>query len=138
MWQLISSLLSFGGSIYGGYAAVQSSKSTKGMMEDQARLTYDEARRTALRMREEGESFRQEQEMAYISSGVEIGGSSVVVLEQTRRYVEEEVVATERSGLAQKEFMEKQAKIQYKQTKASAIASIFGGASNVASSYASK
>jgi len=129
---LTLALIAFGGSVFSGTSQYKSSKAYASILESEGDQAYYEGLREAMRMREQGDMFISEQGASYLSSGVEIGGSSVVVMAQTKRFIEEEATATERSSLAVKDRAYQNASLKRKEGKASMISSIFGGALNVA------
>lgn len=71
----------------------RNAKREDGELLGQAKIVRQEARREAIRTREEIEYFRGEQAMTYNKSGVTLEGSPLLVLEETRRKGQEEIDA---------------------------------------------
>ena len=86
-----------------------------------------ESRREASRIEDEGRRFADRQKMAYIGSGVEIGGSAVVTLAQTDKWAAEEAQSVRDRGTALKDYHDRSAKIARNQGMASFISGVAGG-----------
>lgn len=119
------------GQIYGGYSAYKAGKKQASLLKQQGQLIYQESLRDAEVTLDDGKRFQQEQEMAYISSGVEIEGTPLLVMTETTRMAGAEAKAIKESGAAQRELYNKQAKMAKSEGKAKLIGSIFGASSNV-------
>lgn len=127
--------VSVGTSLYAGYSAQKSAKKQASLMEEQGALQRDEALREAARIRDDGYRFKQEQGMAYISSGVELAGTPLLVMAETSKLAEAEAAATEKRGYAESDLSNAQAKITRSEGKSQMIASIGQAASSGVSTY---
>ena len=127
--------VSVGTSLYAGYSAQKSSKKQASLMEQQGEVQKEDALREAARIRDEGYRFKQEQGMAYISSGVELVGTPLLVMAETAKMAEEEARATEKRGYAQGDLANAQAKITRNEGKAQMIASIGNAVGSGVSTY---
>jgi hypothetical protein len=73
-----------GALIIGGAAALYSGDQTRRAAKKQARITEDEAAENARRHEIEVRKFASEQELGFLSSGVVLEGSPLLVLKETR------------------------------------------------------
>jgi len=97
------------------------------LQEEEGILLEGEARREANRIEDEGQRFAAQQKMAYIGSGVEIGGSAVVTLAQTDKWAKEEATAVRDRATAIRGYYDRSAKISRNQGMASFITGIAQG-----------
>lgn len=125
--------LSVGSKLYSGYSKEQSMLSESGFLRDEGRIIYGEALRDASIIRLEGERFAQKQANQYIASGVQLGGSALITMAETRKMAGAEATAVERRGKATYDLAEKRAKIMQKEGKASLIAGLIDGATSALS-----
>jgi hypothetical protein len=118
-------VLSAAGDLYSGISAYKSSKKTASLMEQQGQIQFAESRVEAYRMRDEGRRLQQEQMMAYISNGVEISGTPLLVMAETVSMSDFEAAAEEKRGQAAADLANANAKITRSEGKAQMISSIF-------------
>jgi hypothetical protein len=124
-----------GMSIYQGVQQANSSRAQAELTRSYSDIQQAEANREAVRIEEDGNRFAQKQKMMYIGSGVEIGGSAVVTLAQTKRWAKAEADATRARGTALKEYGNRTASIQEGQGRAALIGG-FADAAKTGLSYA--
>ena len=98
-------------------------------------LLEGEHMREATRIEDEGRRFADEQKMAYIGSGVEIGGSAVVTLAQTDKWARTEAEAVRDRGRAMRDYYGRSAKIARGQGRAAFVSGLLGGMAQGASIY---
>jgi hypothetical protein len=115
------------GQIYAGYSAYSSAKKQASLLKQQGEIALKESLRNAALIIDDGKRFQQQQEMAYISSGVDIEGTPLLLMTETKYMAGAEAKAMEESGYAQKKLYDQQAKIAKKEGKSQFISSIFGG-----------
>ena len=118
-----------------GYAKYQEGERVAGQYESQGRILEIEANIEASRIEEEGRTFAINQKMMYISSGVEIGGSAVVTLAQTDKWVKADAENVRARGRALRTYNYTSARIARSQGRAQFISGIAGGASKAISTY---
>lgn len=119
----LGALITAVGSIYSGVTTFQESREQADAIEAQGRLILDEALREASITREEGRAFAATQSLHFIEAGVELTGSALITLEQTRKYAETEAKAQEQAGIAKA----KHTKDQAQTTRSQGRAALFGG-----------
>lgn len=124
-------LLSAAGSIYSGISSFNSSKRVASDLRFQGQIMYQEALRTANIIEEEGVKFSAQQSLQYIGSGVQIAGSALVTITQTRKYAETEANATRAKGGAQKTLADRKASNTENEGRASLVSGIMGGAGSI-------
>lgn len=128
---LAAAVTSSAASIYGGYSAYQSAKKQASLMEDQGLLQREDYYRQAAITRDDGQRLRAQQAMEYISSGVEIQGTPLLVLAETAKLAETEAKYLERTGQAISDLANANAKITRKEGKSQFLSSILQGTSNI-------
>jgi hypothetical protein len=118
-----------------GVAGYQSGLSQQQAYKAEGALLEGEAFREASRIEDEGARFADEQKMAYIGSGVEIGGSAVVTLAQTDKWARTEAEAVRSRGRAIRDYYGKAGRVARNQGVASFISGVLGGAASGYSMY---
>jgi len=118
-----------------GYAKYQEGQMAAEQYESQGRILEMEANIDASRIEEEGRAFAINQKMMYIGSGVEIGGSAVVTLSQTDKWVKADAENVRARGKALRNYNYSSAKIARSQGRAQFVSGIAGGVSNAISTY---
>lgn len=99
-------------------------KAAKQAAFEQAKLLEEDAQRAALEERLEAERARKRQRLAFLSSGVELAGSPLLVMEETRAKGEENAKNIIESAAAKANLLKKQGSI--------GTASFLGTAANTA------
>jgi len=131
-WPLIAfAVASAASKVYSANSARKSAKAEAAAYVEQGRIQYVESLRDAELIRYNGKIFAQKQEMQYIASGVILGGSALITLEQTRRFANEEASAVERRGAAGLRLAEKKQSITEREGNASVIGSLITGTTSV-------
>jgi len=87
-----------GAQVYAAYQSNVQAKLAAADMEIQGRMIMQEAERDANIIRQEGFKFAAEQSLQYKGSGVELMGSALITIAQTKKYAESEARATENKG----------------------------------------
>lgn len=125
--------LSAGANIYSAYSNKKSANKEAAAYVEQAKIQYVESLRDAELIKYKGEIFAQRQSLQYIASGVILGGSALITLEQTRRFANEEANATARRGAAGLRLAYEKEQITQNQGNASVIGSLITGVTSVLS-----
>jgi hypothetical protein len=112
------------GSIYSGVTSLFAADRTADDLEFQGSLALTEAFRTASIIREEGRNFEANQSLQFIGSGVELVGSALITLAQTRKYVKTEAEATEARGYAQANLAGRQASTKRSEGRAALVSGL--------------
>jgi hypothetical protein len=124
MIQAVLAAVAVGTSLYSGYSAKQSSKKQASLMEAQGALQREEAYIDADLILNDGKRFKNEQAMAYISSGVEVQGTPLLLMRETEIESEYEAYRKRKQGDAQMNLANTQAGITRSEGRAQMIASI--------------
>ena len=127
----LGSILMAAGSIYTGVTSLLSKNKASEELIEQGSIAVNEAFRNASIIREEGRKFAATQSLQFIGSGVELTGSALITLEQTRSYAEAEAKAVEERGKAQARLARKNAEIKQSEGRSSFIGSIISGIGNL-------
>lgn len=120
-----------------GIAANSAKQSEASMRESEGVLLESEAMREASLIEDEGRRFADSQKMAYIGSGVEIGGSAVVTLAQTDKWAKTEADAVRSRAKSLRAYYDRAGQIARNQGKAAFVSSVAGGVAQGAGMYAS-
>lgn len=118
-----------------GVTSMSAYNEQAGLYEKDARLMEREAMREATRVEDEGRRFADEQKMAYIGSGVEIGGSAVVTLAQTDKWAKAEAESVRERGRAAYDYQMRAAKLARRQGMAGFLGGIMSGVTQAAGLY---
>ncbi|MCK4578002.1 MAG: hypothetical protein KAU50_04385 [Candidatus Marinimicrobia bacterium] len=119
----LGQLMVMAGSIYTGVTTLNAANKQATALEEQGALVLNEALRDASITREEGRNFAANQSLQYIGAGVELVGSALITMAQTRKYAETEAAAMISKGRAGAAFARKQAGIK----RAGGRAALIGG-----------
>jgi hypothetical protein len=122
-------------SLFGGFSAKEAADDSASLQKQEGKLKRDELFREAARIRDEGFRFKQEQMIQYVSSGVEITGTPLLLMQETSIMAEAEAKATEDRGTAIQDLANANAKITKKQGKAALISSIGNAVSGGVNTY---
>ena len=131
-WGIVAVSVVAAGSIYQGVSAKQQADKQAKLVKEQGGILRDEAYVEAGKIREDGYKFAQEQTMAYLSSGVEITGTPLLLARETLSMAEEEARATEKRGDQGLDLAQKQGNIIKNEGRAQMISGIIGAGSAVA------
>lgn len=121
------SILQAGGNIISGISGYQSSLELASDYRYQGELTKLESFRSANIIREEGIKFAAEQSLQYIGSGVQLMGSALITIAQTKKYAETEAKAVEERGKSAEYLAERRAAAAEDEGRASLLSGILGG-----------
>lgn len=119
-----------------GFAGQQAAESEASLQEAQASLSKQEADIEADRVDRANTLFRKKQKLAFIKSGLELEGTPLLFLEETRREGAKEVKAIRRRGEAIKGLGFAQASQTRSKGRAKLIGSITKGASDALGTFA--
>ena len=111
---------------YGAYSSFlelqnQANDEEASLIDRQAQLSLEEALTEALHKKRDGEAFRSQQALDYLGSGVTLEGTPLVVLEDTRKKVDEEANAIYNRGAAEYELGRRKAQLVRTQGRASVL-----------------
>lgn len=124
-------MLSAASSIYTGIETFKASNALASDLRFEGEILFREAFRTANIIEEEGRKFAANQSLQFIGSGVQIAGSALVTLAQTKKFAETEAKAVRARGAATKSLAEKKADRAQNEGRASLISGIIGGAGSL-------
>lgn len=127
--------LTVGMGVLQGVSGYRAGQDTASMRETEGILLEGEAMREADRIEDEGRRFAANQKMAYVGSGVEIGGSAVVTLAQTDKWAQAEAGAVRDRAKAMRQYYDRSAQIARNQGKAAFISGIAQGIASGVSVY---
>lgn len=130
-------IASVGSSIIGGISQYsqqkKADKAARQEAEIQAQLTEADAKRAAQQELATADATRKQQRMAFLKSGVDLAGSPLLVMEQTRDKGIENAKNVTESAQTRADLMRRQGS----QGRASLTGTLTGITSSVAGSYAS-
>lgn len=121
------------GKIYSGTSAMNAANQSAADLRAEGEILFNESLRTASIIVEEGEKFAAAQSLQYIGSGVELAGSALVTIAQTKKYAATEAEAVKAKGEAQRGLALTGARRGQSQGRASLVSGIIGGASSLTS-----
>ena len=125
------STIGIAGDIYSGITAFNVSKSLAADLRFEGGLLYGESQRTANIILAEGRKFAAGQSLQYLASGVQVAGSALVTIAQTKKYAETEATGVRERGAAQAALAEKKARRTIDEGRASLVSGIFSGVSKL-------
>jgi hypothetical protein len=123
------------GQIYGGYQTKQAMFGEASLLEQQGVLARDDYYKQAALVRDEGHRTRAKQTMEYISSGVEVIGTPLLVLRETLSRSYARASSYEKTGAATQQLYDRKAKIMRKEGKAALISGVLQGAGTVVGGF---
>ena len=116
--------LAAGGDIYAGYSALIAGNENASLLQEQGSLTKDDYYAQAGLVRDEGRRVRAKQTMEYVSSGVEIAGTPLLVLRETLQKSSQKAGSLETTGGNLESLYQKKAKIAKQEGQATFVSSI--------------
>ena len=119
------------GSIYTGVATFRAANALASDLRVEGEIIYREAIRTANIIVEEGQRFAAAQSLQYIGSGVQVAGSVLVTLGQTRKFAQAEASATRTRGAAVRDLAMKTARRTQDQGRAALVGGILGATASL-------
>jgi len=134
---LAGAAISAVGQIYSGISSMNAANQTAADMRGQGDIVFAESLRTANIIIEEGDKFAAEQSLQYIGSGVQLAGSALVTISQTKKYAATEAEAVRKSGEAKRNLAYSTAGRTENEGRASMVSGIMGGASSMFSAAGS-
>ena len=133
---MIGELISGAGKIYAGISTYRSAFSEASLLEEQGALTRDDYYKQASLIRDEGHRLRAKQTMEYVSSGVEVIGTPLLVAKETLSRSYARGSSYEKTGQAAMDLYNRKAKIMRKEGKAALISGVLSGAGTIAGGFA--
>lgn len=118
-------------SLYGGITAYSNSLEMASLLEEQGALVQGDYNRQAALVRDAGYRTKQKQLMEFVSSGVEIQGTPLLVLRETGKKAEAVAGSYEFTGQQYSDLYKKKAKITKSEGKAELISSILAAGASV-------
>ena len=132
---MIGQLIQGAGQIYSGYSTYKAAFGEASLLEEQGRLTRDDYFRQAALVKDAGERLRSKQTMEYISSGVEVVGTPLLVLRETLSRSYARASSYETTGQNMLDLYNRKAKIMRKEGKAALISGVLQGAGTIAGGF---
>jgi len=126
-------VLSAAGSIYTGVSKLKAANSMASDLRTEGELIYQESIRTADIIIEESTKFAASQSLQYIGSGVQLMGSALITIAQTKKYAEAEAAAVKAQGAAAKYKADTTASRTENEGRASLVSGIFGAGGSLLS-----
>lgn len=124
-----SAAVGIGTSVYGGMSQQKAAKEEAALVAKQGDVAFEEARVSAADEARAQTHAVQRQKLAFLSSGVSLEGSPLMVLNESREYGQQSVDAILRQGSARKELAYSQASQLKKKGRAALITGIGEGVS---------
>lgn len=121
-------------SIYGGFQEKKAYKEQAALQRDQAVLAVQEAEEEAARREEERDRLMARQRVSFLANGVKLNGSPLAVLDDTAYQYNKEIKAIRRRGVAESNFMRREARILEDKGRAAVLRGFTQAAGTVASS----
>jgi len=128
-------LIGLGAGIWQGYQQKRAYNEQANQFDADGMLLEDEAFREANLIEDEGRRFADSQKMAYLGSGVQIGGSAVVTLAQTDKWAKTKADAVRSRGRALRAYNERSGVLARRQGTASFIGGIAKGVTSAVGLY---
>lgn len=121
-------LITAGADVYAGISAFNSANDEASLLQDQGKLTQDDYFRQAALTREEGQRTRAKQTMEYVSSGVGIAGTPLLVLKETLSKSMAKAGSYETTGVNYANLYNRKAQITKNEGMATLISDVLTGA----------
>jgi len=132
---MIGELIKGYGQMYAGYHTREAMFGEASLLEQQGSLARDDYYKQAALIRDEGHRLRSKQTMEYISSGVEVVGTPLLVLRETLSRSYARAYSYEKTGEATKQLYDRKATIMRKEGKAAFVSSVLQGAGTIAGGF---
>jgi hypothetical protein len=129
IWALALTALS---TLYSGYAANKSAGDQAALTREQGALQQEDYNFKASLALDEGYRVRQQQAMDYIGAGVQIQGTPLLMLLETKRKTEIESAQIRRTGSNVNLLAQKNATVKSNEGRSAMISSLFSAAGTVA------
>jgi len=124
---MIGQLIQGIGRIYAGYSAYKSAFGEASLLEEQGSLTRDDYFKQAALIKDSGERLRAKQTMDYVSAGVEVVGTPLLVLKETLSRSYARASSYETTGGNYQALYNRKAKIMRSEGRAALISGILQG-----------
>jgi len=128
---MIGDLIKGYGQVYAGYRTREAMFGEASLLEQQGSLARDDYYKQAALVRDEGHRLRAKQTMEYVSSGVEVIGTPLLVLRETLSRSYARAYSYERTGEATKQLYDRKAAITRKEGKAAFVSGVLQGAGTI-------
>jgi len=124
---LAGAAISAVGQIYSGITSATAANRRASDLRLEGDIYAAESLRTANIIEEEGQKFAASQSLQYIGAGVQLGGSALITIHQTKKYAEAEANAVRAQGKAKQDLAYESADVTENEGRASLISGIIGG-----------
>jgi len=121
--------LGFGAGVFSGVSALLAANDQASLLREQGALTRDDYFRQAALVREDGHRTRAKQAMEYVSAGVELAGTPLLMLRETLSKAGAKSRALEVTGLNYERLYNRKAQITKNEGRAKLVGDIMTGAS---------
>lgn len=121
----------------GTYMTSNNASSESSAMQQQGDLYLHEALLTADQTAEQGRQFQAEQKMNFVTSGVSLAGSPLIVLDDTSNKVRQEIEAIKARGQAQRDLSYARAAIAQREGRAGFLSGLVKTGTTVFNLYSS-
>lgn len=119
------------GQMYKGYSAYKAAFGEASLLEQQGSLMRDDYFKQAALIKDEGERLRSKQTMEYVSSGVEVIGTPLLVLRETLSRSYARARSYEQTGLNYENLYRAKAGIMRKEGRAALISGVISGTGTI-------
>jgi hypothetical protein len=116
-----------------GQSAYDAAFGEASLMEEQGALSRDDYYKQAALVRDDGHRLRAKQTMEYVSSGVEVVGTPLLVLKETLSRSYARASSYEKTGLAVQQLANRKAAITRNEGRAALTAGVRAGAGTMLS-----
>jgi len=134
---MATTVMSSASQMYSGAQAMKAASAKASLQRQQAVLASQEANVEAKRKEEAATKLRKKQKMIFLKSGVGIGGSPLLILEETERDARIEADSIRDRGMAQANLGLKKAKQTFRAGRATLIGNTMKAVSTIGSTYVS-
>lgn len=128
---MIGELIKGYGQAYAGYWTREAMFGEASLLEEQGALARDDYYKQAALVRDEGHRLRSKQTMEYVSSGVEVVGTPLLVLRETLSRSYARASSYEKTGAATQQLYARKAQIMRKEGKAAFVSGVLQGAGTI-------
>lgn len=128
---MLGELIKGYGQAYAGYRTREAMFGEASLLEQQGSLARDDYYKQAALVRDEGHRLRAKQTMEYVSSGVEVIGTPLLVLRETLSRSYARAYSYEKTGEATKQLYDRKAAIMRKEGKAAFVSGVLQGAGSI-------
>jgi hypothetical protein len=114
--------------IYQGYAAKKAGDQQAALLNEQGLLSQTDFEKQAIIALDEGHRRQQQQAIDYISAGVEIQGTPLLLLAETAKKTVTQAEELRKTGKNSRAYYSKNARVALDEGRSALISSVIGGA----------